>query len=244
MVHSTIEMADGAQTLHCPTCGAAIDHSDATSCRYCGTRLALIACPKCFGRMFVGSKFCPHCGAPAEQPVEVGPALSCPSCNISMHQLMIKQTPLQECPRCFGLWVDAASFDRICIDRERQADLFKPGPKPRIFPASVRYRPCPACGSLMNRFNFAHTSGVIIDQCKSHGVWFDRDELQRVIDFLQAGGMEFARQRDWEEQRAAALVEQAERRVEANAQSIAAQDDQSLGGILRMIGDVLGRRMG
>jgi hypothetical protein len=62
LVNSIIEMPEGAQTLHCPTCGAAIDDSDAISCRYCGTRLALIACPKCFGRMFVGSKFCPHCG--------------------------------------------------------------------------------------------------------------------------------------------------------------------------------------
>ena len=150
---------------------------------------------------------------------------------------MIKQTPLQECPQCFGVWGDAVSFDRICIGRERQADLLKPGPKPRIFPAAVRHRRCPVCGSLMNRFNFMHASGVIIDQCKSHGVWFDRDELQRVIDFVQAGGMDFARQHDWEEQRAAAIAE-------ANAQSIAAEDDQSLGGILRMIGDVLRQRMG
>jgi Zn-finger nucleic acid-binding protein len=239
-------MADGAQTLHCPTCGAAVaDDSDAAACRYCGSRLAVVACPKCFGRMFVGNKFCPHCGTPAEQPVEVGPALSCPHCNVSMRQLTIKQTPLQECSRCFGLWVDVTSFDRICTDRERQADLLKPTPRPRIFPAEVRYRPCPVCRALMNRFNFAHSSGVIIDQCKSHGVWFDRDELQRVIDFLQSGGMDFARQRDWEEQRAAALAdERTQRGVQANAQSIAAEDDQSVAGILYMIGDVLRRRMG
>jgi len=97
----------------------------------------------------------------------------------------------------------------------------------------------------MNRFNFAHSSGVIIDQCKSHGVWFDRDELQRVIDFLQSGGMDFARQRDWEEQRGAALAdERAQQGVQPNAQSIAAEDDQSVAGIFRMIADVLRRRMG
>src|SRR3954454_6281373 len=102
-----------AETLNCPTCGAAIS-ADSPTCRYCGTRLATIACPQCFGMMFVGSKFCPHCGAAAVMPVEVGPALDCPVCRAPMKQILLKQTPLQECQQCFGVWVDAASFERIC----------------------------------------------------------------------------------------------------------------------------------
>jgi Zn-finger nucleic acid-binding protein len=235
-----------AQTLNCPTCGASID-SDATVCRYCGTRLATIACPKCFGMMFVGSKFCPHCGAKAEQAVELGPALQCPECNVVMHQLKIKGTPLQECQKCYGIWVDAVSFERICADRERQADLISAIPRPRIFPSPVRYRPCPMCGELMNRFNFAHRSGVIIDKCKDHGVWFDRDELQRVVDFLHAGGMDFARQREWEEQqlhgRPIPFATEVTSFGGDSDYSIARESDRSLEGILRMIGDVLRQKM-
>jgi Zn-finger nucleic acid-binding protein len=48
----------------------------------------------------------------------------------------------------------------------------------------------------MNRSNFARASGVIIDTCKRHGVWFDADELPRIIGFIQKGGMEMARQRE------------------------------------------------
>jgi hypothetical protein len=48
----------------------------------------------------------------------------------------------------------------------------------------------------MNRINFAHTSGVIVDVCTSHGTWFDADELRRVLEFITAGGLEAARARE------------------------------------------------
>ena len=48
----------------------------------------------------------------------------------------------------------------------------------------------------MNRNNFAKASGVIVDICKQHGVWFDADELPKIVDFIQKGGMEIARQRE------------------------------------------------
>src|SRR4051812_30911054 len=102
----------GAATLNCPTCGASLT-SDEKQCRYCGSRLAIIACSKCFGMMFVGSEFCPHCGERAEQAVNIGPALPCPNCRVPMQKIMLKQTPLQECQKCFGIWIDQVSFDRI-----------------------------------------------------------------------------------------------------------------------------------
>jgi Zn-finger nucleic acid-binding protein len=169
--------------------------------------------------MFAGSKFCPHCGAAAEKPVEVGSALDCPVCRVRMKLILLKQTPLQECQQCFGIWVDATSFERICADRERQADVLAQSPaqqqefadalKRHIVPQTVRYRPCPKCGQLMNRFNFGHTSGVVIDQCKGHGIWFDKDELRRIVEFVRAGGLGIARQRE------------AQAQVEALSQSLA-----------------------
>jgi hypothetical protein len=48
----------------------------------------------------------------------------------------------------------------------------------------------------MNRLNFAHTSGVIVDVCTRHGTWFDADELRRVLEFITAGGLEAARARE------------------------------------------------
>ena len=45
----------------------------------------------------------------------------------------------------------------------------------------------------MNRVNFARCSGVVVDVCKAHGTWFDRDELRRIVEFIRAGGLEQAR---------------------------------------------------
>lgn len=45
----------------------------------------------------------------------------------------------------------------------------------------------------MNRFNFADCSGVILDACKPHGIWFDPDELRRIVEFIRGGGLDMAR---------------------------------------------------
>ena len=48
----------------------------------------------------------------------------------------------------------------------------------------------------MNRSNFAKSSGVIVDMCKQHGVWFDADELPKIIDFINQGGMARSREKE------------------------------------------------
>lgn len=48
----------------------------------------------------------------------------------------------------------------------------------------------------MNRINFARCSGVIVDICKGHGTWFDRDELSRIVEFIRGGGLEASRTRE------------------------------------------------
>jgi hypothetical protein len=54
----------------------------------------------------------------------------------------------------------------------------------------------------MNRVNFAHRSGIILEICKAHGVWFDHDQLRHVVEFIRAGGLEAAHERDIEEWKA------------------------------------------
>ena len=48
----------------------------------------------------------------------------------------------------------------------------------------------------MNRFNFADCSGVILDACKPHGIWFDAEELRRIVAFIRGGGMDVARAKE------------------------------------------------
>ena len=195
-----------AATLNCPMCGASAA-TDATRCEHCQARLATVACPSCFGMLFLGSKFCPHCGEKAARLAETDDLQrQCPSCHIDLQALALGASKVHECPQCSGLWVDVETFQQICADRDRQAAVLggaTPDPlaAPQLTLDEVRYRPCPVCHKLMNRLNFSERSGVIIDICRGHGSWFDRDELRRIVEFIRAGGLEAARARDlqhWE----------------------------------------------
>jgi Zn-finger nucleic acid-binding protein len=86
---------------------------------------------------------------------------------------------------------------KICSDREQQAAVLGVAtPMPTDLTGkleTVRYVPCPACQRLMHRVNFARCSHVVVDVCKPHGTWFDKDELRRIVEFIRAGGFEKAR---------------------------------------------------
>jgi Zn-finger nucleic acid-binding protein len=104
------------------------------------------------------------------------------------------------CDTCNGLWVDAATLQRLVSERLKPSPMLGTGiagpAQTHVKLEAVAYAPCPICKSLMNRVNFAHTSGVIVDVCTSHGTWFDADELRRVLEFISAGGLEAARARE------------------------------------------------
>jgi Zn-finger nucleic acid-binding protein len=192
-----------AETLNCPMCGAAAAN-DATHCLYCGARLATIACPQCFAMMFKGSRHCPRCGTSASRAkVDEASerARNCPRCRVALERIVLGATHLRECKACDGLWVDVESFEQICVKREEQSAVlgaahFASAQKSVKTETGVRYVPCPECGQLMNRVNFARCSGVVVDVCKGHGTWFDRDELAGIIEFIRAGGLDHSRARE------------------------------------------------
>ena len=208
-----------AGILKCPHCGAAVS-VDSSQCQFCQARLATVACPSCFGMMFVGSRHCPACGVRADRMTVADlPSRSCPRCRTRMQGIALGANPLHECQGCGGLWVDAASFEHICADREQQAAVLGaassvPASAPASGVAPVQYIPCPECGRLMNRVNFARCSGVIVDVCKQHGTWFDRDELAQIVAFIRGGGLEVARARE-----KASLVEERQRLRQAQRET-------------------------
>jgi Zn-finger nucleic acid-binding protein len=151
--------------------------------------------------MFIGSKHCQRCGAAAAVPEVVeAKDRKCPRCRLEMALVTIGSTAVLECERCFGLWLDVPSFEKICADREQQSVVLGAAahaPTQSGYETSkVNYVPCPQCSQLMNRLNFARCSGVIVDVCKKHGTWFDRDELSRIVEFISDGGLNAARAKE------------------------------------------------
>jgi Zn-finger nucleic acid-binding protein len=150
--------------------------------------------------MFIGSKHCQRCGAAAAIPeVKDAKDRKCPRCKNQMVLVILGSTTVLECERCLGLWLDVPSFEKICADREQQSAVL--GAASHATSAThetskVNYVPCPECAQLMNRVNFARCSGVIVDICKQHGTWFDRDELSRIVEFIHGGGLNASRAKE------------------------------------------------
>ena len=124
----------------------------------------------------------------------------CPRCKTEMVAVMLgvtgQQVELDQCKTCQGLFFDPGELDTILEGIEKQAHtvdhrqlmtLIEQETPTDDF-ANVAYAPCPDCGKLMNRRNFGQKSGVVIDDCREHGIWLDGGELRRLIRWTQAGG--------------------------------------------------------
>jgi Zn-finger nucleic acid-binding protein len=149
--------------------------------------------------MFIGSKHCQRCGATAAVPeVKAAKDRKCPRCQSDMVSVTIGAAGVLECERCLGLWLDVPSFEKICADREQQSAVLGAASHAGAAheTSKVNYVPCPECSQLMNRINFARCSGVIVDFCKQHGTWFDRDELSRIVEFIRGGGLNASRAKE------------------------------------------------
>jgi len=187
---------------NCPNCGASVT-PESPSCIYCRSAIAARVCPSCFGAVAVGMMHCPHCGAAAGQSVaEQAEALRCPRCEAELVSAGVGRHSLSVCSQCGGLWVDKDAFQDICARVEEQEAVLNfrseaqegaavQGRKPRRV-----YIPCPKCGKLMNQKNFSGCSGVVLDWCRDHGSWFDKDELRKIVAFIRDGGLRKARERE------------------------------------------------
>jgi Zn-finger nucleic acid-binding protein len=201
-----------AAAVRCSACGAPRREGRA-SCSFCGADFTLherdldTLCPGCAARVSDRSRFCHHCGTPILPEGMAGEITDhpCPACGedrrLRSRRLGAgEEISVLECNACAGLWVGREAFE-LLVRRARKAS--PPDSEAVRAPASSvapllpqkgpLYRPCPVCGVLMHRINYGRVSGVIIDLCSAHGVWFDAHELDRVLRWLREGGE--ARQR-------------------------------------------------
>jgi len=182
-----------AKTLHCQSCGASVGEDD-VKCPFCGSQLATLACPKCFGMVGIHASHCPRCGAAIQRAEAGASALACPGCHTPLVSTSVGGVSLDQCHGCGGVWVGQHNFEQIAADKAERGEVLGalPGESPKVAVSlsEVHYRPCPQCHKLMNRTNYGHISGVVLDVCKDHGLWFDKDKLREVLEFIEGGGLE------------------------------------------------------
>jgi Zn-finger nucleic acid-binding protein len=205
--------------VRCSSCGAARSGENAASCSYCESDFTLherdlnTVCPHCLARVSDRATFCHHCGTGLIPELDAGADtdLACPACQrgegLVSRQIGSEKVAILECGRCAGFWLGHDAF-RLLLERAKR-EVLAPGAveeSPRQVAArfglpegsaapeaggnASYYRPCPVCRGLMNRRNYGGNSGVIIDLCREDGIWFDADELARILTWVRAGGVE------------------------------------------------------
>jgi Zn-finger nucleic acid-binding protein len=122
----------------------------------------------------------------------------CPDCAIQLQTIRVNTGAglfaIERCERCYGLFFDvdevpafleasvspafSVNFREITAINEERGSASRP----------VRYIKCPECGVIMNRANYGSKSGVVVDQCKEHGIWLDNGELVHLMEWKKAGG--------------------------------------------------------
>jgi Zn-finger nucleic acid-binding protein len=144
---------------------------------------------------------CAGCGAelglePAGEP----DYLKCPRCTVDLEAFRGSSGRLRDCGHCGGQFVEHALL-RDLIERRELYGTVAPRAFRKRNPLTrpVQYVSCPECRTMMTRRNFGGASGVVVDICGPHGIWFDIGELPAVLSFVESGGLAAARRRELEE---------------------------------------------
>ena len=204
--------------VRCSSCSAPRTKGT-LSCQHCGADYTLneqdlhTICPSCMTRVSDRARFCHHCGVPVTPGGNTGNLTphSCPCCG-HRHKLndrTLGEPPVTilECTRCAGLWLSRKVFEMLA-DRARdqtlseqllQVEAADPPADGRTTEGAAFYRRCPQCRKPMHRANFGRKSGILIDICKKHGLWFDVQELDAILRWVKRGGESRARTRQEQE---------------------------------------------
>jgi len=164
---------------NCTHCSAPLP-ANTNRCEYCDTRndVDLTGRQAYSLSSRVSSRSCPHCSKPL-QTIE----------------LQLNGTiQIDRCSDCFGLFFDAGKIELVLEQavsdvydiNVRQLDNINSDRFQTDKP--VKYIKCPECQHFMLRRVFGYRSGVIIDQCKSHGIWLDSGEITHLLEWKKAGG--------------------------------------------------------
>lgn len=177
-----------AKAPRCRECGAPQTGRE-VSCGFCRAPLATLRCGHCYRLNHPDMDYCNGCGEHLGlEPVPLGGTLECSSCGGAMIAFEDEQAGLWDCEQCQSQFVAHLMLQALIAGRQRWDRVN--APKPRVtFNRSIRYVRCPMCQEWMARRNFGGTSGVVVDVCAAHGVWFDAWELQQVLAFVEAGGL-------------------------------------------------------
>jgi Zn-finger nucleic acid-binding protein len=163
-------------------------------------------CSSCNAPLSDGSLLCNYCGSRNDIDLkginyytthENDSPRICPRCSVKLKTIDLKLNGtflIERCDQCLGLFFDPgelealleATVTNVFLIDKAGLESINAHRQPDQYP--VAYIKCPVCSQFMNRVNFGAKSGVVVDRCKSHGVWLDGGELRHLFEWMKMGG--------------------------------------------------------
>lgn len=105
--------------------------------------------------------------------------MECPRCKAPLVTFEQDDIELDFCYACQGIWLDYQEV-ALAVGSVEQANLFFEQLPDTGNKKSIR---CPICRKFMREVDIdIDTDNTVIDICKqAHGAWFDKGELQNVL---------------------------------------------------------------
>jgi len=111
--------------------------------------------------------------------------MDCPVCKNAMITLELADVEIDHCPDCGGIWLDAGELELLLGEPEKAKQLLNSF---KVDSSSTEtLRRCPICDKKMQKIIVGFSKPtLLIDRCrKNHGLWFDKGELNNIIDKAQ-----------------------------------------------------------
>ncbi|OAI02680.1 hypothetical protein A1353_15660 [Methylomonas methanica] len=163
-------------------------------------------CTSCSAPLPANTQYCSYCGVRNDidlqgkhdyQVIDSTSERVCPECAQSLQTISLDTAGslhIERCANCYGLFFDPGEIETlldsavapvVTVNLELLSNINQDRyPKN----ATVKYLKCPVCQVLMNRVIYGYRSGVIIDQCRSHGIWLDGGQISHLLEWKKAGG--------------------------------------------------------
>ncbi|MFO0553787.1 MAG: zf-TFIIB domain-containing protein [Polyangiaceae bacterium] len=119
--------------------------------------------------------------------------LVCPRCTGALRELAVEGALVLDCAACGGVFVGNDVLAKLESPEGHALRVAFPERPRTPESGAVHYLKCPRCSQLMNRTDFVRGSGIVVDVCKSDGVWFDAGEVNAVIALVERGDVARAR---------------------------------------------------
>ena len=111
--------------------------------------------------------------------------MDCPVCKNAMITLELADVEIDHCTDCGGIWLDAGELELLLGDAEKSKQLLDSFKIDTV--CTEKRRRCPICLKKMRKVIVGQSAPPLtLDKCaRDDGLWFDKDELQDILDRAQ-----------------------------------------------------------